>query len=216
MAFLRQPAPVMTLGGLCQFEIAARVNAPALLDRILRLAADRPDAPIEAADMKALAQLIGVCLGGGRAGQRRGWWLLIRRRDAVSTMLRAFLEDPFPTLTKDTGGAPGAEPLAPALAMRAAWIARGADPSVFDGLSLWEHARVIRDLDKRQRLAMADAALAARMADAKPHAFHRFIGEMSTDPADRQPHAWVRSLFSATAHLPTMTQKELAQMKGTA
>lgn len=206
----------MTLGGLCRFEIAARVNAPALLDRILRLAADHPDAPIEAADMKALAQLIACCLGDEQRNQRRALWWLIRRRDAVSIMLRAFLEDPFPAPTKETGGAPGAEPLAPALAMRAAWIARGADPSVFDSLTLWEHARVIRDVEKRQRRAMADAATAARMADAKPHAFQRFIGEMMTDPADRQPHAWVRNLFSATAHLPTMTQKELAEMKGTA
>lgn len=216
MIWLRRPAPVMTLGGLCRFEIAARMNAPALLDRVLRLSAERPDAPIPGADIRALAQLIASCLGGRRRDHRRAWWVLIRRRAAVSEMLRAFLEDPLPARAQDKTGAAPMEPPAPAIAMRAAWIARGADPAVFDGLTLWEHGRVMRDLDQRQRRAMADAAVAARMAEAKPQQFKRFIGEMSADPADRRPHAWVRGLFAATAHLPTMTQQELEQMKGRA
>jgi hypothetical protein len=208
---------MIDMGGLCRFEIATRVSAPGFIEQLVRAGSESPDAPLASDVVEQLTVLIACCFGGARASRKRAVWLLKRSPDLVALALREFLEDPLPDQSSDlpSDDALAAE-LPSVLDMRAAWMASGGAPGVFDGLKLWEHSRILRQQEKRQRAALADAAIAARVAQAKEDHFRRFVSEMLGDGRAKAPREWVQHLFNATAHLPKVTQEELSLMKGRA
>lgn len=216
MFFLKKPAPpVINMGGLYRFERAHATSGPALIDGIVRAASTNPDAPLPPDMSRLLVDLLAQCLGGTPRARRRAIFLIVRVPYAVSDALRQFLDDPLPAPVTDGGGRAARGDIPSVLDMRAIWLSDGGDPAIFDSLTLWEHGRILKEREARKRAALADATLAARNAQAKPNDFKRFMKELSTTGKDQRPNAWVQGLFAATAHLPTVTQKDLAGMKGT-
>lgn len=208
---------MIDMGGLYQFERVTRISAPGFIEQLVHTGSESPDTPLAPDVVEKLTVLMACCFGCARASRKRAVRLLKRSPDLVAQALREFLEDPLPTHSSDSPSddAPAAE-LPSVLDMRAAWLASGGEPYVFDGLKLWEHSRILRQQEKRQRAALADAAVAARVAGSKEDHFKRFVSEMLGDGRAKTPREWVQHLFNATAHLPKVTQEELSLMKGRA
>lgn len=210
-------SPVIDMAGLTQFEMRCGVSAPGFIEHLVQAGSDQPDVPLGADDVATLSILIACCLPGVPRPQKYAKKLLFRSPDVVAQALRAFLEDPLPTKQTEGKTTPDQEVAPPSvLDMRASWLAGGRDPAVFDQLTLWEHSRILRQLDKQQRSDLVNAAIAARVSKAKDDQFRRFVSETLGDRQGKSPRDWVRHLFNATAHLPKMTQQELAHMKGQA
>lgn len=217
MVKLRRASPVIDMAGLARFEKRCGVSAPGFIEHLVQAGTEQPDAPLAAPDVEILAVLIASCLPGEIWALRRAKRLLRRAPARVATALRAFLEDPLPIKQAASEGHVDPDVAPPSvLDMRAAWLAGGRDPAVFDRLTLWEHSRILHHLDKQKRSDLVDAAVAARVSQAKDDQFRRFVSETLGTNRGKTSRDWVRHLFSATAHLPKMTQQELAQMKGQA
>ena len=216
MMFKRRAAPVIDMGGLYLFECSEGLSAPSLIEDVLQAAVSHPNEALPQNLTEALARLVSYCLGGRRS-LPRAFLLIDKAPDAVARALRQFLEDPLPQASVGAAdGAGGASKMPSVLDMRSAWLASGGGPDIFDRLTLWEHSRILKERQKRQRAALLDAAVSARMGQADNKHFKRFVADLSADLDNRAPNAWVRSLFAASAHLPTVTQQDLASMKGTA
>lgn len=220
MIFANPAAPVINMGGLHRFELSQRASAPAVLDRIVAHSTQDPSAQLPPDLTVSLARLLAACLGDGGRHFRRAAFLILRYPALVGEALRAFLEDPLrasgdqpegESAARDQDGSQG---IAPVVAMRAAWLAEGGDPAVFDRLTLWEHGRILRERSQAKRQELANMAVAARSAQAKPEAFRKFVRDLNRDPAERGRNAWVQGLFAAAANVPTITQADLARMKG--
>lgn len=215
--FAKCMPPVVNMGGLYQFEKAVGVSAPEFIERLVGVGSENPDAALAPDVVENLTLLIAFCFDGAGVSKKSAVRLLKRSPDLVALALRGFLEDPLPLPVgaSPTDAAASAE-LPSVLDMRAAWLAGGAAPDVFDALTLWEHSRILRQQEKRQRAALADAAVAARVAQSKDDQFRRFISEMHGTARAKTHREWVQHLFNATAHLPKVTQEQLSLMKGQA
>jgi hypothetical protein len=209
--------PILNMGGLYQFEKAKHISAPGFIEELINAGSETPDAPLAPDVVDQLIALIAHCLGDGSGSRKRAARVLKKAPDLVAFALREFLEDPLSSSSTGSAAetAPSAE-LPSVLDMRAAWLASGGEPATFDGLKLWEHSRILRQQEKRQRATLADAAIAARVAKSKDEHFKRFVSEMLGDGRAKTPRDWVQHLFNATAHLPKVTQEELSLMKGRA
>lgn len=213
----KKALPVVNMGGLRHFEIACRTSAPAFIEVLIQLGSDHPERPLPAEMLGQLVELLTYCLGGDLTAKRRAIRLVKRQPDLVACALRGFLEDPLPAKRKSSSsGAADPVELPTVLDMRASWIAAGHAPDVFDGLTLWEHGRILQQQEIRQRAALADAAVAARISQAEDQKFRRFMGEMTGGGTAKTPREWAEHLFKATAHLPKLTQQDLASLKGQA
>lgn len=209
--------PVINMGGLIQFEKKLRVSAPVLIDRVVRFGAERPDRPLPDPMLALLAELIAACMGGGRKARRRAQRLLTRYPDRAARALRDFLDDPLPTkVGKPSKGDRLDIELPSVLDMRTAWIAGGGNLYVFDRLTLWEHARLVREQEKLRKAALADAAIAARISQIQPQQFKKFIAELLDDGRAKTARDWAAHMFRSTSHMPKITQEQLAAMKGRA
>lgn len=203
------------MGGLYRFETRQGASAPELIEAIVSLSAQAPDAALPPDMMLALARLLASCMGGARHHDRQAMFLILRRPVEISQALGAFLRDPL----GHEGGAEKAEgegraPLASVLDMRAAWLSRGAAPEVFDRLTLWEHGRVQREIRRKERNALAEVALAARMARADQASFRKFVRNVTRENRPSKPGAWVHAFLASAGGLHTITKAELAEMKG--
>ncbi len=217
MVFRVISPPVINMGALCRFEKATGVSAPGFIEQLVQIGSENSDAPLAPALVETLTLLISHCFGGAGSSRKQAAKLLIRSPEMVAQALRLFLEDPLPpaVIAPRSAGAAAAE-LPTVLDMRASWLARGGELGVFDGLTLWEHSRILQHQEKRQRSALVDAAVAARVAQSKSEHFKRFISETLDNGRSKTSREWVQHLFNATAHLPKVTQEELSLMKGRA
>lgn len=217
MLFRKLSPPVIDMGGLYAFEIATGIPAPSFIEQLVDAGSQDPDAPLTPDLVETLTDLLAHCFGGAGTSRKQAQKVLKRSPEMVASALRLFLEDPFPMDSGDASadGAPAAE-LPSVLDMRAAWLDHGGEPSVFDGLRLWEHSRVLRHREKRLRAALVDAAVAARVAQSKDDQFKRFVSEMVGGGRAKTPREWAEHIFKATGHLPMVTQEELSLMKGRA
>lgn len=217
MIFNKISPPVITMGGLCLFEISTGVSAPEFIEQLISFGSQNPDAPLAPSMVNSLTTLIHFCYGDPSKSRKRAANLLRKFPELVAQSLGDFLEDPLPPKSSgDRSFESSVAELPTALDMRAAWLANGGDLGVFNGLKLWEHSRVLKEQEKRQKSALVDAAVAARMAQAKEAGFKRFISEMTRGDRANGPREWAQHLFNATAHMPKVTQQELALMKGRA
>lgn len=203
------------LGGLAKFEEASGVSAPGFIEHLVKFGSENPNDPLPPDSLQLLSEMVRHCSGSRWFTRGSPSRLLRRCPEKVAIALRAFLEDPLPQdvalPSKERSGEIDPPSI---LDMRAAWLADGGDPGEFNRMTLWEHARIVRAQRRNQRAALADAALAARVARAKDEHFRKFIDEMSRGPHARTQRDWAQHLFAASAGLPTFSQEELALMKG--
>lgn len=219
--FKKCAPPIIDMGGLACFETACRIPAPTFIEQLIQAGTEHPKDPLGPDVVSRLVDLIAHCLGDCRASRRRAVRLVKKSPDLVALALRGFLEDPLPVQqsqrkSKVKSAQSDVADLPSVLDMRAAWLAAGGDLAVFERLTLWEHTRILQQQEHRQRVALADAAVAARVAQAKDDKFRKFVAEMQGTGRAMTPRDWVQHLFKATAHLPKVTQQELSMMKGRA
>jgi hypothetical protein len=217
MIFNKISPPVITMGGLCLFEKSTGVSAPAFIEQLVSVGSHDPDAPLASDLVGTLISLIYFCCKDRVLSRKRVANLLRKRPDLIAQSLQDFLEDPLPSKSGEGKAVEGGPvDLPSALDMRAAWLAGGGTLSVFDGLKLWEHSRALKERQKRQKSALVDAAVAARMAHAKDTDFRKFVSGLLHGGRAKSPRELAQHLFNATAHMPKITQQQLAQMKGQA
>lgn len=201
------------------FEQKAGISAPAFLDRIVATAESDPDADLASEDLARVIDFLTCCAVacGGDARSATVASMLRRAPDLVAQAFREFLIDPIGV--NETPAATGATVAVSSVCvcdMYAEWLAAGLAPDVFDRLTLWQHARVMAARRRARSADLTDATVAARMAQAAPKDFSKFIEGLVHGDQPRGLRQSAERLFAATAGLPRISQEELSTLKGTA